>query len=389
MSIEPQQPLQVLVQKVPVGRLQQYGLESVFTYDTAVGDQWVSLTMPVRAKSYAINGLLPIFEMHLPEGYLLSVLRKYVSKLASSAEIELLRLLAPTMFGRLQYQSMAADNVAGIALDMDLLLHSAEPGLFQELVQRFALRSAVSGVQPKVLMPVAEKGVLGLQEVIVKAWGPEFPELALNEFLCMTVCQLAGLPVPEFYLSDNEALFVMKRFDYVAPNQYLGFEDLCVLQARPSRDKYTGSYEQVVKTLKAFVSPPHLSDALYQFFKLMVINYRLQNGDAHLKNFGVLYEDGQSVRLAPAYDVVCTTAYLQHDVPALTLFGSKRWWPMKDLLRFGEAQCDLTIKQMTQACAECEQAFAAVHQQIKNRLSKETHADKRQLLVHLAERLRC
>jgi len=57
---------------------------------------------------------------------------------------------------------------------------------------------------------------------------------------------------------------------------------------------------------------------------MMVINTLVQNGDAHLKNFGLLYENIDDIWLAPAYDVVCTTLYIQKDIPALHLLGSKK-----------------------------------------------------------------
>jgi len=37
------------------------------------------------------------------------------------------------------------------------------------------------------------------------------------------------------------------------------------------------------------------------------MDYLLFNGDAHLKNFGLLFtKDFQQIYLSPAYDVVCT-----------------------------------------------------------------------------------
>jgi serine/threonine-protein kinase HipA len=63
----------------------------------------------------------------------------------------------------------------------------------------------------------------------------------------------------------------------------------------------------------------------------------LRNGDAHLKNFGIVYDDVQSqARLAPVYDLVTTSVYLPKDSMALTLNGSTRWPSAKDLQRLGE-----------------------------------------------------
>jgi serine/threonine-protein kinase HipA len=48
--------------------------------------------------------------------------------------------------------------------------------------------------------------------------------------------------------------------------------------------------------------------ALEQFFAYLVLSVLVRNGDAHLKNFGVLYDD-QRTWLSPLYDQVTTTIY--------------------------------------------------------------------------------
>ena len=56
-----------------------------------------------------------------------------------------------------------------------------------------------------------------------------------------------------------------------------------------------------------------------QSFGSLVLSVMVRNGDAHLKNFGVLYASpGDTVALAPVYDVATTTAYIRKDAPALT-----------------------------------------------------------------------
>jgi serine/threonine-protein kinase HipA len=40
------------------------------------------------------------------------------------------------------------------------------------------------------------------------------------------------------------------------------------------------------------------------------------------------------VALAPVYDMVTTTVYIRKDVPALSLAGTKKWWPRTVLERF-------------------------------------------------------
>lgn len=66
---------------------------------------------------------------------------------------------------------------------------------------------------------------------------------------------------------------------------------------------------------------------------------RSRNGDAHLKNFGIVCEDVQGeARLAPVYDLVTTSIYLAHDSLALTLNGATKWPTTKELRRLGETR---------------------------------------------------
>ena len=49
------------------------------------------------------------------------------------------------------------------------------------------------------------------------------------------------------------------------------------------------------------------------------------NGDMHLKNWSLIYPDGQSAVLSPAYDFLCTTVYLTNDELALKLGNARHW----------------------------------------------------------------
>jgi serine/threonine-protein kinase HipA len=374
--------LGVCVHNQPVGQLIREQGDYLFRYSsTATPDDFISLTMPVRRKDYLLPNLHPVFEMHLPEGYLLALFKKHFAKLRPTDDFGLLQLLAPSIRGRLHFQTAAEPNPG--PLQLDDLLHPQQ-GLFEELIERFALRSALSGVQPKVLAQLENRATLKLDEYIVKAWGTEYPELALNEYCCMLAARDAGLSVPEFYLSDDNSLFIMKRFDLNDQGKALGFEDMCVLQARQRDDKYSGSYEQLAKSIKVFCSAQYKQSSLQQYFKLMVLNYRLQNGDAHLKNFGLLYEDIASIRLAPAYDILSTTAYVKRDVPALNMHGSKRWWDKKGLLRFGMEACDLSRQQAVDILDQCDEAFKTTHHYISQRLTMASNIQQQQILEHLA-----
>ena len=377
-------PIQVYVGGQRTGTLLRENKEFLFNYAEQLSEeQFVSLTMPVRAKEYVHPQLHPFFEMNLPEGFLLAVIKKQFSKLVATDDLGLLQLLAPGIRGRVQYSEANSDQQR---LSLEQLLHpevADSSQLFRELVERFALQSAVSGVQPKVLAQLQDKATLKLGHYIVKTWGEEYPQLAINEYYCMQVFKHAGIPVPPFYLSDDDRLFIMKRFDIAEDGTALGFEDMCVLQAKQRDDKYLGSYEQIAKSIKIFTSPDYKRASLQQFFKMVVLNNHLQNGDAHLKNFGVVYNNTSSVRLAPAYDVVSTTAYIKNDMAALTLLGSKKWWDHTGLIRFGMESCEMSRKQAEESYQRCMSALQQTHQRLQLRLQNETVEEKRSVLEHL------
>ncbi len=78
----------------------------------------------------------------------------------------------------------------------------------------------------------------------MKLWEPnEYPQLAANEYFCLTAARKCGLDVPPFRLAEDGMALVIDRFDLRMDGTYRGFEDFCVLNARRTDEKYRGSYE--------------------------------------------------------------------------------------------------------------------------------------------------
>jgi serine/threonine-protein kinase HipA len=344
---------QLLPVSTPQGDSGQLSFEAgdyFFDYARVEPPAAISLLMPVRRAQYRSAELHPIFQMNLPEGFMLEELR---NRLAKNFALNPMMLLAiagsQSAIGRVQVdpsglldRSVLAGSGKGERLS-EILAWDGKDDLFKELVNKYIYRAGISGVQPKVLVPQEFDGepraTAFTQDLIIKSGRREYPGLAANEFLCMSMAKEAGIEVPEFYLSKNKELFVMKRFDRGSRGERLGFEDMAALAGLSARQKYEKSYSFVARLVEAFTSPLHTQRSLHALFDMVALSCIVGNGDAHLKNFGLLYSDPttEDCRLAPAYDIVNTTAYIPEDVLALELRGHKPFFAARQgLLDFAK-----------------------------------------------------
>ncbi|KRA85672.1 MULTISPECIES: type II toxin-antitoxin system HipA family toxin [Pseudomonas] len=333
------------------GRILTSGDNYIFRYlEDALPNTSISLSMPVRADEFRRRDLHPVFQMNLPEGYMLEQLR---NRLAKTVNVDPMLLLAlsgsSSPIGRIQVHSETVDALLGEQqfpgekLEEILTWDGAED-IFADLLDRYILRAGISGVQPKVLVPEQQdfelrRATSKTSDLIIKSGRDEFPGLAINEFLCMSIAKEAGIPVPQFYLSDNARLFVMRRFDRDDQLNPIGFEDMAALMGLSADQKYSKSYAAIAKAIRLFCPANNQRTSLDQLFDYIALSCIVGNGDAHLKNFGLLYSEPtqRDARLAPAYDIVNTTAYIPEDVLALDLMGNKSLFASRQgLLEFAQ-----------------------------------------------------
>jgi serine/threonine-protein kinase HipA len=345
----------------------------------------VSVTMPVRLPSWSVTfGLPPIFEMNLPEGVLRERLRLAFAKATGTFdELDLLSIVGRSQVGRIRYtadKEQLHEDVPFQSVD-EILERRRGGDLFRYLLEKFASYSGISGVQPKILVR-DEKAFAEMEHTgdrlsqsyrgathIVKLWEPnEYPQLAANEYFCLTAARKCGLDVPPFRLAEDGMALVIDRFDLRMDGTCRGFEDFCVLNARRSDEKYRGSYEtSVMKRFGQFANSRQVNEDLKKLFTLIALNCALRNGDAHLKNFGIVYDDvlGEA-RLAPVYDVVTTSLYLPKDRLALTLNGATTWPTTKELRKLGETRSGGSP-------AKIRQILERIHEAIQE-TAKEVHS---------------
>lgn len=115
------------------------------------------------------------------------------------------------------------------------------------------------------------------------------------------------------FFSDGTPAYITRRFDYKADGSKYQVEDFATLlgkspEAEGDDYKYNASYLDIAKLIQQYV--PAAKVELLNFFRIVVFNYLIANGDAHLKNFSVMESDQGDYLLSPVYDLMCTALHL-------------------------------------------------------------------------------
>lgn len=189
-------------------------------------------------------------------------------------------------------------------------------------------RMSISGVQDKIslafekkdLIPTATNGKYILKPITSgEGQIKNEKDTVTNEHLSMLISKnIFKIPTASCGLikfKDGELAYITKRFDYDEKGQKYDQEDFAgVLGVSPSTHgenyKYDAcNYLDCARMIKKHVASSVIS--IEDFFKRIILNYLICNGDAHLKNFS-LYSKTNSKEyfLTPNYDLLNTRFHI-------------------------------------------------------------------------------
>lgn len=334
------QTLEVRLHDAVVGTLVHLGNEDlVFAFDKSYVD--APDTRPTLSLSYkaADGGLVerarpthvrlpPFFTNLLPEAHL----RAYLAErggIHPDREFFLLWLLGNDLPGALTVHS--TDGNAPLRDDNEVASTKR---------RAVPMRFSLAGVQLKFSALQETSGGLTLPvdgtggNWIVKLPSPRFAEVPENEFAMMTLARDVGIDVPDVRLVPTAKLeglpphlpegfgnsLAVRRFDRATTGERIHIEDFAQVFGVYPEDKYKrASYGNIARVLWLEAGEA----AVVEFTRRLVFNAMIGNADAHLKNWSLIYRDGRTAALAPAYDLVSTVAYLREDRLALSLGVTK------------------------------------------------------------------
>jgi serine/threonine-protein kinase HipA len=170
-------------------------------------------------------------------------------------------------------------------------------------------------------LPDNRPGHIGVPEVelatlnLARLSAIETPNASL-----VSLSEIAGL---EEWASELSApALIVDRFDR-AGERRVHMEELAQVMNIPTkveRAKYDrANFETIANLIAGLCGPDSVKDVITR----IVFNVLIGNGDAHLKNWAVLYKDGFTPTLSPVYDILPTVLYIPDDDLGPNLAGSR------------------------------------------------------------------
>lgn len=211
-------------------------------------------------------------------------------------------------------------------------------------------RLSISGVQLKYSLKLEGRKLVLTEtggQYIIKPIPPtaqiaEADQAPENEHLTMQIASkvydINTAANGIIYFKDGTPAYITRRFDVkVDGSKYLQ-EDMAQISGRTRQIagenfKYEGTYEEIGQLIEKYVAAS--MPARENYFRLVVFNYLISNGDAHMKNFSLIQTDQGDYMLSPAYDLMSTAIHLPGETDvALQLFDGDLDEPFYDSYGF-------------------------------------------------------
>ncbi|GEM_PF-100212 len=274
--------------------------------------------------------LSPFFSNLLPEGHLRDYLARKLS-INTAREFFLLGALGLDLPGAVIATPLG--ELSGLdQRDLDAST-SEEPR---------RLRFSLAGMQLKFSAIVETKGTFTVPadgaggSWIVKLPSERHLQVPETEYSMLSLAGMVGIEVPDFKLIPTKVIeglpedfknivadsLAVKRFDRTVSGGRVHMEDFAQVYGVYPQEKYEkAGYAHIGRVLWAEAG----EESYCEFVRRLVFTIATGNGDMHLKNWSLLYRNPQKPVLSPAYDFVPTISYIEKDLLALNLGGTKNF----------------------------------------------------------------
>lgn len=334
--------LSVRLQGEPIGTLEQMLTGKMrFIYHSSAS-QAISIGMPLQTETYGDQQCEAYFGGLLPES---TDARKAIAKrygISYNNSFALLKAIGYDCAGAVslheindQFTPQRTFLLEGIIItDNELYEHIKvlpQRPLFMDFE---GLRLSLAGVQDKAAVCMIDNQITlpkhGCPTThILKPAINQFEGIVENEYFCLKIASHIGLPAPSVEIRRVKDIhyLLIKRFDRKIENNYverIHQEDFCqalgVVPSRKYQNEGGPGFKECFELVNNITLPAVDRNIL---ISAVIFNYLMGNMDAHGKNFSLLHSTPSIVRLAPFYDVICTSVYSGLTTKMAMKIGSK------------------------------------------------------------------
>lgn len=317
----------VYLNDIPVGRLTDDGGTMSFAYDRdyAADDrnEPLSYSIPLSDKPFGHDVMEPFLSGLLPEDIIRTRLGR-ILQIPRENTYAFLKAIGGDCAGAIAFYSEGMRPRT--AVPQFRRLSDAEAGALLDALPKRPLsigedgfRISGAGAQDK-LIACWRSGSVELplggtpSTHIIKTAIPDYPDSVENECYSMRLAAACGLNVARCSIAviGGKRRYVCERYDRTEDEgivRRLHQEDFCQLLRVDPKHKYESLGGPGVAASLNLMREMSLSaaDAL-EFVRRIIFAFLLGNGDAHGKNYSVLYH-GRKAALSPMYDAMSTTIY--------------------------------------------------------------------------------
>lgn len=138
-----------------------------------------------------------------------------------------------------------------------------------------------------------------------------YKDTVFNELFCMKLAKACGLNAPVCFIKtiNDKNFYVVERYDREKNDELwtrIHQEDFCQILNILPENKYESDGGPNLKSCFELLDKLKVAaTSKIAFIDLVIFNYLIGNGDAHAKNFSILYKNDIPM-LATCYDLMCT-----------------------------------------------------------------------------------
>lgn len=317
------------------------------TYLSSPNPVPLSASLPLRSQPFPEYAARPYFEGLLAEGPARAQLAgalgvredDYLSLLEACGKDCIGDILVgrqPPTVSRGEYHPLTFSDMRNLLSDSANLAEN-----------NAALRLSLAGTQGKTGLAhlpghandsgwLEPSGIAATTHILKTSRMRDIPE---NEYLCMKAATACGIETPHVELMDFPLpTLAVERFDRKASLDVNGQlsvarlhqEDLAQALGMTPASKYAEAERGTIPAIARFLKRCSVQPArdVAAFARMLCFAYAIGDCDAHLKNYSVLIQDAAHgayrIKLAPAYDFVCTTVFPRFSRTLAMVIGGER-----------------------------------------------------------------